>query len=89
MQPVATPDPLPPIADYGLIGDGRTAALCSTKGSIDWLCLPRFDSDPVFGRLVGGEEAGHFSLAVEGPRHTQRRLDQPVLPDEARERRKG
>jgi GH15 family glucan-1,4-alpha-glucosidase len=70
---VATPDPPPAIADYGLIGDGRTAALCSTEGSIDWLCLPRFDSDPVFGRLVGGEVAGRFSLTVEGKQETQRR----------------
>ena len=66
-------EPLPPIADYGLIGDGRTAALSSSYGSIDWLCLPRFDSDPVFGRLVGGDDAGRFSLEVEGRTHVNRR----------------
>jgi GH15 family glucan-1,4-alpha-glucosidase len=64
---------LPPIADYGLIGDGRTAALCSSAGSIDWLCLPRFDSDPVFGRLVGGHKAGSFSVYPEGVRAVTRR----------------
>ncbi|QNN53959.1 glycoside hydrolase family 15 protein [Nocardioides mesophilus] len=51
-----------PIADYGLLGDTRTAALVSGDGSVDWLCAPRFDGDPVFGRLVGGAEAGSFRL---------------------------
>lgn len=65
--------PEPAIGDYGLIGDGRTAALCSPQGSIDWLCVPRFDSEPVFGRLVGGERAGSFSIRVDGVRETVRR----------------
>jgi GH15 family glucan-1,4-alpha-glucosidase len=50
------------IGDYGLIGDTRTAALCSPSGSIDWLCLPRFDGEPVFARLVGGPAAGSFEV---------------------------
>jgi GH15 family glucan-1,4-alpha-glucosidase len=64
---------LPDIGDYGLIGDGRAAALCSSSGSIDWLCLPRFDSDPVFGRLVGGQQAGSFAIHIDGVRETTRR----------------
>ncbi|HEX8100683.1 MAG TPA: glycoside hydrolase family 15 protein [Actinomycetota bacterium] len=76
-----TGEPLPPIADYALIGDGRTAALCSSRGSIDWLCLPRFDDEPVFGRLVGGNEAGSFVLTVDDVRETRRRYreNSPVL----------
>ena len=58
-----------PIENYGLIGDTRTAALVAPDGSIDWMCIPRFDGQPIFGRLIGGPEAGSFRFgpAVEAP----------------------
>src|SRR5438874_10292716 len=56
----------PPIASYGLLGDTRTGALISRDGSVDWLCLPRFDADPVFGRLVDAEHGGRFRVSPAG-----------------------
>ena len=55
-----------PIEDYGLLGDTRTAALVGSDGAIDWLCVPRFDGQPVFGRLVGGPAAGTFGMGPAG-----------------------
>jgi GH15 family glucan-1,4-alpha-glucosidase len=63
----------PPIADYALLGDGRTAALASVEGSIDWMCVPRFDSEPVFGRLVAGDAGGSFSIRPVDGRPLDRR----------------
>ncbi len=51
------------IEDYALIGDMQTAALVCRDGSVDWLCLPRFDSHAIFAGLLGTEEHGFWRVA--------------------------
>ncbi|MEO6602016.1 MAG: glycoside hydrolase family 15 protein [Polyangiaceae bacterium] len=70
-----------PLEDYALIGDCQSAALISKFGSIDWLCLPRFDSDAVFAALLGGPENGHWSLSPAGEvqRTTRRYLPNTLI----------
>ena len=65
----------PPLAAYGLIGDRRSAALVSSTGSIDWCCLPRFDSGSVFGRLLDWERGGRFAIEAPGAEREQRYLE--------------
>ena len=70
---------MPKIEDYALLGDLHTAALVSTAGSVDWLCLPRFDSPAAFAALLHNQEAGHWTLAPAGA-STARPGGTPVTP---------
>jgi GH15 family glucan-1,4-alpha-glucosidase len=66
-----------PIEDHGIIGNSHTAALVGTAGTIDWLCLPAFDSPSVFCSILDDENGGHFSLRPAEYVHSH----QHYLPD--------
>src|SRR5438270_4329011 len=61
-----------PIADYALLADCSTAALADRQGSIDWLCMPRYDSPAVFARILD-PQAGHWSITPSSPFSVTRR----------------
>jgi GH15 family glucan-1,4-alpha-glucosidase len=69
--------PFKDIDNYGMIGDCRSAALVSSEGSIDWCCLPRFDSPSIFAKILDDEKGGFFRIwaTMEG------RFKQMYLPD--------
>ena len=66
-----------PISDYALIGDCHGSALVRRDGSIDWLCLTRFDSGGVFCRMLDAERGGAFRIVAHDLIETRRRY----LPD--------
>jgi GH15 family glucan-1,4-alpha-glucosidase len=68
------------IADHALIGDLQTAALVSTDGSVDWFCLPRFDSPSVFGALLDDERGGHMRVRPAGRDYESKQM---YFPDTA------
>lgn len=70
------------IENYALIGDRHTGALVGTNGSIDWMCMPRFDSPSVFGGILGDDDHGHWRINPVGIFHStsrEYRLDSFVL----------
>ncbi|WP_328404434.1 glycoside hydrolase family 15 protein [Streptomyces sp. NBC_00390] len=70
----------PPIAEHGLVGNMRTAALVSSEGVVDWFCAPRFDAPSLFGGLLDHDRGGLFALTCDAPGTTVRQL---YLPDTA------
>jgi GH15 family glucan-1,4-alpha-glucosidase len=55
------------IEDYAIVGDMQSVALIGTDGSVDWLCLPRFDSEASFAALLGTQDHGHWRIAPTVP----------------------
>jgi GH15 family glucan-1,4-alpha-glucosidase len=85
-RPIRYLDGYLPLEDYGLIGDGRSAALVGLDGSVDWLCLPGFDGEPVFCALLGRDTGGRFLLAPDEVGEARQRYlpDTGVLTTELR-----
>src|SRR4051794_3551750 len=70
--PLRRSDGYAPIESYAAIGDGRTVALISDDGRIDWFPVPDLDSPPLFGALLDSDRGGHLALAPAGPARCSR-----------------
>ena len=66
-----------PIENYGVVGNLRTAALVGMNGSIDWLCLPHFDSPSVFAAILDDRKGGRFRIAPTGDHFQRKQLYWP------------
>jgi GH15 family glucan-1,4-alpha-glucosidase len=75
-QSAAAPSPFPPIADYAFLSNCHTGALVAPDGTIDWLCVPRFDSPSIFGSLLD-RQAGSFRFGPFGITHPTARAYEP------------
>ena len=64
----------PLISDHGLIGDLQTAALVATDATVDWFCVPRFDSPSVFASLLDADRGGRFRIATAGENYVSKQL---------------
>src|SRR5512146_276200 len=73
MRDDGQPATYPPISDYALIGDCRGAGLISRDGSLDWLCVPRYDSPSIFAALLDATAGGRFRIRPTGAFETTRR----------------
>jgi len=73
-EPSPSPRRQPPIADYAFLSDCHSAALVDRRGSVDWWCVPRFDSPSVFGRLLD-PGAGHWTIAPADDFEDERAYD--------------
>jgi GH15 family glucan-1,4-alpha-glucosidase len=71
-SPAASQMQSTPIAEYGMLADCNSAAHVSRAGSVDWLCLPRYDSPAIFARLLG-PDAGHWSIRPAGEFRSEHR----------------
>lgn len=67
------------IEDCALLGDTHGAALVGKDGSVDWLCLPRFDAPACFAALLGDEENGHWRITPHEPCRIERRYSSETL----------
>ncbi len=85
-SPLRYHDGYPPLEDLGLIGDGTTAGLVARDGAVVWLCVPRFDSEPLFCALLDRRRGGAFQIAPDDVAEARQRYesDSGVLTTELR-----